>query len=112
MRAPRIFTGPASRPFTFTPDAARSLVLLADTEDAWNQTWHVPTASETPTGKEFIELVAKFDTATRELYEILYQYEFDYIFDSTKFKKAFHFQPTSYAEGVHRTAQVYLNRLQ
>ena len=24
--------------FTFTPDAARSLVLLADAEDAWNQT--------------------------------------------------------------------------
>src|SRR6267378_6970537 len=44
--------------FTFTPDAARSLVLLADTEDAWNQTWHVPTAPEPPTGKQFIALVA------------------------------------------------------
>jgi nucleoside-diphosphate-sugar epimerase len=36
--------------FTFTPDAARSLVLLADTEGARNQTWHVPTAPEPPTG--------------------------------------------------------------
>ena len=95
---------------TFTPDAARSLVLLAESESAWNQTWHVPTASDPLTGKQFIELVARefgtqpkyrvltrpilrvagfFDTTVRELYEMLYQYEFDYVFDSTKFTKAF-----------------------
>jgi len=114
--------------FTFTSDAARSLVLLAESENAWNQTWHVPTAPDPPTGKQFIELVAKefrtqpkyrvltrpmlrvagwFDTTVRELYEMLYQYEFDYIFDSTKFTTAFRSQPTSYAEGVRRTAQAY-----
>jgi nucleoside-diphosphate-sugar epimerase len=114
--------------FTFTPDAARSLVLLAANENAWNQTWHVPTAPDPPTGKEFIKRVANefgtqpkyrvmtrpmiwvvgwFDTTTRELYEMLYQYEFDYIFDSTKFTKAFGFQPTSYAEGIRSTAQAY-----
>jgi nucleoside-diphosphate-sugar epimerase len=114
--------------FTFTPDAARSLVLLADNESAWNQTWHVPTAPDPPTGKQFIELAAKefgtktkyrvltrpmlwmagwFDTTVRELYEMLYQYEFDYVFDSTKFMKAFHFQPTSYPASVHRTSQAY-----
>jgi nucleoside-diphosphate-sugar epimerase len=111
---------------TFTPDAARSLVLLADTEGAWNQTWHVPTASGPLTGKEFIELAAKefrtqpkyrvltrpmlwlagwFDTTIRESHEMLYQSEFDYVFDSTKFMEAFHFQPTPYPEGIHRTAQ-------
>ena len=114
--------------FTFTPDAARSLVLLADNESAWNQTWHVPTAPDPPTGKQFIELAAKefgtktkyrvltrpmlwmagwFDTTVRELYEMLYQYEFDYVFDSTKFMKAFHFQPTFSPESVHRTSQAY-----
>ena len=114
--------------FSFTPDAARSLVLLADSESAWNQTWHVPTAPDPPAGKQFIELVAKefgtqpkyrvlswptlwmagwFDTTVRELREMLYQYEFDYIFDSMKFTKAFGFHPTSYAEGVRRTAQAY-----
>jgi nucleoside-diphosphate-sugar epimerase len=113
---------------TFTPDAAKALVLLADTEGAWNQTWHVPTASDPPTGKEFIELAAWefrtqpehrvltrpmlwlagwFDTAIRESYEMLYQSEFDYVFDSTKFMEAFHFQPTPYPEGIHRTAQAY-----
>jgi hypothetical protein len=46
-----------------------------------------------------------FDTTVRELYEMLYQYEAEYIFDSTKFTKAFRFQPTFYPEGVRRTAQ-------
>src|SRR5947207_15456348 len=35
--------------FTFTPDPARSLVLLADAENNWNRTWHVPTAPDPPT---------------------------------------------------------------
>jgi nucleoside-diphosphate-sugar epimerase len=111
---------------TFTPDAARSLVLLAENENAWNQTWHVPTAPDPPTGRQFIELVAYqfgrlpkyrvltrpmlkvggwFDTTVRELYEMLYQYEFDYVFDSTKFTKVFGLQATSYSEGVGRTAE-------
>ena len=47
-------------------------------------------------------------TAARELCEMAYQYEFDYVFDSTKFMKAFRFQPTSYPQGIHTTAQVYL----
>ena len=52
-------------------------------------------------------LAGWFDTTVRESYEMLYQYESEYIFDSTKFTKAFRFQPTSYAEGVRRTAQAY-----
>jgi nucleoside-diphosphate-sugar epimerase len=44
---------------TFTPDAARSLVMLADSDKAWNQTWHVPTAANPPTGKELITMAAK-----------------------------------------------------
>jgi nucleoside-diphosphate-sugar epimerase len=114
--------------FTFTPDAARSLILLADAENAWNQTWHVPTAPDPPTGKEFIKLAANefgtqpryrvltrpmlwlagcFDTTIGDLYEMLYQYEYDYVFDSTKFTRAFHFPPTSYADGVQKIAQDY-----
>ena len=55
---------------TFTPDAARSLVLLAESESAWNQTWHVPTAPDPPTGKQFIELVAK-EFGTQPKYRVL-----------------------------------------
>jgi nucleoside-diphosphate-sugar epimerase len=45
--------------FTFTPDAAGSLMQLATSETAWNQTWHVPTASNPLTGREFIEATAQ-----------------------------------------------------
>ncbi len=112
--------------FTYTPDAARSLVQLMDSESAWNQTWHVPTAPDPPTGKEFIALAAKefgttpkhrvlsrpmvkiagwFDSDIRESYEMLYQSEFDYVFDSSKFARTFQCQPTSYAEGIHKAAE-------
>jgi nucleoside-diphosphate-sugar epimerase len=114
--------------YTYTPDAAKSLALLADSESAWNQTWHVPTAPNPPAGKEFIKMVAKefgvepkyrvlsrplirlaglFDSDIRESYEMLYQSDAEYLFDSTKFSKAFSFEPTSYAEGVRHTASAY-----
>jgi len=38
---------------------------------------------------------------------MLYQYEFDYIFDSTKIHDGVPLSATSYAEGVRRTAQAY-----
>ena len=114
--------------YTYTPDAGKSLALLADTESAWNQTWHVPTAPKPPNGREFIELVAKeftaepryrilsrplirigglFDSDVRESYEMLYQSDSAYLFDSSKFTKAFGYEPTSYAEGIRCTALAY-----
>ena len=114
--------------FTYTPDAAKSLALLAVSESAWNQTWHVPTAPNPPVGREFIEMVAKefgvkpkyrvlsrpllkiaglFDSDVRESYEMLYQSDSEYLFDSTKFSKAFGFEAISYAEGIRRTALAY-----
>lgn len=113
---------------TFTPDAAKSLVLLTATESAWNQTWHVPTAPDPPTGNEFIEMVAQalgvppryrvlnrpmlkvagwFDKTIAESYEMLYQNDSEYLFDSTKFAKAFRFEPTPYAEGARLIAESY-----
>ena len=113
---------------TFTPDAARSLVMLAGSNKAWNQTWHVPTAANPPTGKEFITMAAKefgvqprcrvlsrpmvkvagwFDSDVRESYEMLYQSAAPYLFDSSKFAAAFGFEPTSYAQGIHLTAAAY-----
>src|SRR6202051_615205 len=44
---------------TFTPDAARGVALLAGRGSAWNQVWHLPTAPDPPTGKEFIANAAK-----------------------------------------------------
>lgn len=111
--------------YTYTPDAAGSLLRLIDSEEAWNQTWHMPTAPDPPDGKEFIAMAARefdvppkyrllrkpllkvagwFDPTIRELYEMLYQNEYDYIFDSSKFARAFGAPPTPYAEGIRQTA--------
>ena len=110
---------------TFTPDAARSLALLADSEAAWNQTWHVPTREDPPTGRQFVEMVAAefgvpakyrvlrrpilklaglVDTTTRELCEMLYQDQYEYIFDSSKFARVFGSTATPYHEGISLTA--------
>jgi len=110
--------------YTYTPDAARSLVLLADSASAWNQTWHLPTAANPPTGGEFIRMAAKefgvapkyrvllpwmirlaglFDADIRESHEMLYQSRYPYLFDSGRFTKAFRFEPTGYADGIRQS---------
>jgi nucleoside-diphosphate-sugar epimerase len=43
---------------TFTSDAAYGVAMLAEKESAWNQVWHLPTAPNPPTGREFIAMAA------------------------------------------------------
>ena len=114
--------------YTFTLDIAGALSALAKSDSAFDQVWHLPTAPDPPTGREFVELAARefgtgpkytvlspwmlkvaglFDRTIYELHEMIYQNEFDYIFDSTKFRKAFDLQPTSYADGLKQTAAYY-----
>jgi nucleoside-diphosphate-sugar epimerase len=114
--------------FTYVPDCAKCLALLAGSESAWNQTWHVPTAGNPPTGKQFIALAAKefavepnyrvlgrpliklagfFDANIGESYEMLYQSDSPYHFDSSKFSKAFGLEPTTYREGIRLAALGY-----
>ncbi|HXL57039.1 MAG TPA: hypothetical protein VN958_12315, partial [Chitinophagaceae bacterium] len=110
---------------TYVPDAAHALYLLADKEDAFGQTWHMPTANNPLTGEQFIkeaakdmqanddymvlskwmmQLVGLFNHDIKELVEMLYQNEFPYLFDSAKFNKAFNFSPTTYHDGIRETA--------
>jgi nucleoside-diphosphate-sugar epimerase len=112
--------------FTYTPDAARGLYILATTESAYGQTWHLPSTLPGLTGKEFISVAAKYMNAKakvqvlpkwliniiglfvpimKEMGEMLYQNEFPYEFDSSKFEKEFQFKPTSYEEGIRKTAE-------
>jgi len=114
--------------FTYTPDAAQSLMQLAERESAWNQTWHVPTAPNPPTGREFVVMAARelgvqpryrvlsrpmlriagwFDPLVGELYEMLYQNDSPYLFDSSKFAREFGFMGTPYAAGIRATAATY-----
>jgi nucleoside-diphosphate-sugar epimerase len=115
--------------YTYTPDAAQSLVQLAERATAWNQTWHVPTAPNPPTGRAFVTLAAKefgvapkyrvlsrpmirlvgwFKPPVAESYEMLYQNDSPYLFDSSKFAREFGFAGTPYADGIRATAQSYL----
>lgn len=107
--------------FIYTPDAAKATALLGNTPDAYNQVWHLPTDKNTLTGIEWIELFNKemktskkamvismfllrtlglFMPLMREMPEMMYQYDRDYFFDSSKFEKRFHFTPTTNEQGV------------
>jgi nucleoside-diphosphate-sugar epimerase len=37
--------------------------------------------------------------------EMYYQYDHDYVFDSSKFEKAFNFKPTSYRDGIEHMSE-------
>ena len=114
--------------FTFTPDAARGVAMLIERESAWNQIWHLPTAADPPTGEEFITMAAqefgvparyrvlnrlmlwlagRFNPMIGELYEMLYQNDSPYLFESTKFAAAFGFAGTPYPEGIRIAARSY-----
>jgi nucleoside-diphosphate-sugar epimerase len=116
---------------TFIPDAARGVAMLAESESAWDQVWHLPTAPDPPTGKRFIEMAAAqfgvapkyrvlskpllilgglFDPTVRESYEMLYQNDSPYLFDSTKFATEFGVAGTPYVEGIRIAADSYSRR--
>lgn len=113
--------------FTYTPDAGKATALLGNTKDAYNEVWHLPTASNPYTGREWIETIAKemgvapkYQTAPRflvrilglfvpimkEMVEMLYQYDKTYVFDSSKFEKRFDLAPTSYLEGIRNIIKI------
>jgi len=106
--------------FIYIPDAGKAMFLLGQNPDSDNQVWHLPTPSAI-TGKEFMAIAARaygvkpkffvlrrymlwliglFQKVVMGTVEMYYQYDHDYIFDSSKFEKAFNFKPTSYEDGL------------
>ncbi len=111
--------------FTFTPDAAEATALLGNTESAYNQVWHLPTAAPL-TGKEWIGKVANklgvepkiqvasksvmqflgiFNPVMKEFVEMLYQWDRDYNYDSSKFETVFKIKPTPVDEAIKQIIQ-------
>ena len=111
---------------TYTPDAGIATAMLGNTADTYNQVWHLPTASNPPTGKEWIEMIAsemgikpRFQVASKlmihlmgifvpvlkEIPEMMYQYDRDYVFESSKFIKRFKFEPTPYKKGIREIVE-------
>jgi nucleoside-diphosphate-sugar epimerase len=110
--------------FTFTPDAGRGVALLGSSPQAWGRTWHLPTSHEPLTGEGFVRLacelagrpfklqvaprwmlrlMGRFVPILRENEEMMYQFEHDYRFDSSRFEAAFPLGPTPYREGIGTT---------
>jgi nucleoside-diphosphate-sugar epimerase len=110
--------------FTFTPDAAKATAILGNTPGAFNQVWHVPTDSTRITGREMaqlfmdemklskkvkampmwmIRLAGLFVPFMKEMPEMMYQYDRDYYFDSSKFENHFKIKATPYREGVKQS---------
>jgi nucleoside-diphosphate-sugar epimerase len=48
-----------------------------------------------------------FNKTIYETYEMLYQSENEYYFDSTKFNEYFNFKPTSYQDGIRESIEFY-----
>ena len=107
--------------FTYTPDAGKATALLGNTPDAFNDVWHLPTQPDPFTGREWIEAIASeldkepnyrvlskgmakvvglFVPVIKELGEMMYQYDRNYVFDSSKFEKRFNMKPTMYLKGI------------
>ncbi len=112
--------------YTYTPDAAKATALLGNTQDAFNQVWHLPTTREKITGRQWIELFEQelnlkpgiqqvpnwllyvlglFIPVMKEFPEMMYQYDQDYVFDSSKFEKRFGDMVTSPQKGVKATLE-------
>jgi nucleoside-diphosphate-sugar epimerase len=111
--------------FTFTPDAGKSLAVLANTATSFNQSWHALTSTEKITGQDYVKIACNvlgrpyngvtnlpklgvrvlglFVPVLRELVEMMYQFENDYIFDSSKLEKIFQIKATSYQKGIEET---------
>ncbi|MCW3111267.1 MAG: dependent epimerase/dehydratase family protein [Segetibacter sp.] len=107
--------------FTFYSDAAKGTAILGNSPEAYNQVWHLPTDKIRLTGKQWIELFARqvnvkpaymvvpawlagilglFVPIMKELKEMMYQYDRDYFFNSSKFEKAFNYKPIAPEEAV------------
>lgn len=115
--------------FTYTPDAGKATALLGNSLHAYNQVWHLPTAENPLTGKQWIDSFArvfgvesKFQVASKlmvrsiglfipvmkETVEMYYQYDRDYVFDSSKFVKNYNTQPTPYETGIKQVGESFL----
>lgn len=119
---PQWFGNPESiHNFIYSKDIGKSVALLGNTNEAYNQIWHLPTTTQKLTNGQWIELMMKemnkqkkiktmpdwmisvlgfFVPILKELKDVGYQFNQDYFFNSTKFNDRFNFTPTSPEEGI------------
>lgn len=107
--------------FTYAPDAGKCVARLGNSEASYGQTWHALTSPQAITGEHYVRLACQaagrpykiqalprlgvkalglFIPVLREFGEMMYQFDRDYIFDSSKYAAAFSDQATDYATGI------------
>lgn len=125
--------GPADRRHTITyvPDLAAALVAVAADPERWGRAWHAPNAAidgGAPTVAQIMSIAAEaagtaprstvvtrwmlrlaglFNPDTRELIEMLYEFERDFIVDSSTSEAALGLSATPLAESVASTVAWY-----
>jgi len=113
--------------FTFIDDFATALVILGQRDEALGRAWHVPTF-DALTHRAFIErvyslagteaklrvvprtvvsLLALADPTLREVKEMLYQFEDDFVIDSSRFTRTFGLEPTALDDAINATLAWY-----
>ncbi len=110
----------AEHSVTFVPDVAEALVRVAEDDTTWGRAWHVPSApavtqrrlaemaaaavgergaiKSTPVW--MLRLLGLFVAPVRETIEMLYEFEEDFVIDSSAFTSHFGMQATSLDEAL------------
>lgn len=109
--------------YTYLDDFGRALVRLGQRQDTAGQAWHVPTAPAISTraiiamigelaGQPtrlsaapgwMIGLAGLFNPQLREMHEMLYEFDRDFVVDSSRFEIAFGMQATPLSEALAST---------
>lgn len=118
------------RTWSYVADNARALAILGNDSRADQKVWHMP-AAPTMEGTEFIALAGRIldreletvlvpgeDAASRaafagsmpEIADMMYQYDNDYIFDSSRFQRTFDVAPTPYEDGFRHVYDILRSR--
>ncbi len=117
---------------TYLPDFARAMRIVGEHDEAFGQAWHVPNAPAT-TRREVLETIASFTQkplkvaamnqtmmtvvglfvpALREINEMYYQFDRDYIVDSNKFIQHFGDIHTPLKTALQETTRWFKNNAQ
>jgi nucleoside-diphosphate-sugar epimerase len=116
--------------YTFIDDFGRALVTLGERDEAQGGIWHVPSAAALTT-REFVghvfrgagkplrlsaapgfavRFLGMFDENMKELHEMLYQFESDFVLDSSKFERAFGMSATPHDAAIAATLDWFGSR--
>lgn len=116
---------------TYTPDAGKATAMLGNDTTAYNQVWHLPAPDESLSARQLaaisteyfdakagvqvlpkwsLHLIGWFIQPVAESIEMLYQYDYPYVFDSSKFAKAYGIAASSYHKGIQAIYQYETER--